>query len=649
MPQSNISEIARLLEAQSKCRPHQGRRYLRVSSPFRPDSDADSFSFDLETGGGTDFVSGEGYNAKQIARQLGLQDDWKPPAHTHRETRQERRRHESETPDWQAKARAVLWGADDLPADVVADLVERGVPPTANLRWNRRGRWNERGLLIPYWSNGQLTAIRTRKNGRKFADGRSGKYLSVRGGTGKRLFNRDAITPDSVVVLVETELDAIALNALGAPIVAVATGSTSGGRADAKLVKSARRAYAAFDNDDAGDKASAWWGWAAGAIRFRPTLNDPGEMFQHGIDVRAWIATAPEPEPEPPALALSEAQIAAAFFSMPEGPATMTAMLPHLDLPERFSAADVYRALTDRNAIDTSERTVRGWMRDCVMLESAGNRWAFTDKATITMRLEVRLARRQQRIQYARQLPLEAYADDDGYDLIDDLRGDRRDPQYEGADWDDLRFGYEPVEMPATFKAGFMAWWYDGRLSDGETVGRPELTQRTGLTAHQQKKAHSRLRYPAPEQHSAIVAAATASEAIRISGLQSSFAFRVSEFEWQVNGANTYHKTERQLFDIREDVLPEKTADPSKAAPSKPAKRPPILPDIDPYDCDPYGAAFRTRALFYEWQDNGLLDVDDWRGKVVTLAGLVEYQREKQAKPVSADYRRWEASIDIPF
>jgi 5S rRNA maturation endonuclease (ribonuclease M5) len=191
-------------------------------------------------------------------------------------------------------------------AEGQAALAKRGLSQgwcdVYELGWNDRERrewWGgtsvylAAGIVIPWVDCGRLLKVNMRR-----LQG-DPKYLQAAGGT-NGLYNADWVPPEGVVVLVEGEFDAISLRA-GADafchredVIAVATGSTSGGRklsSFARLIE-ARRVLLAFDADEAGDNAAAWWAarLPGKSARLRPTRHDVNAMLVAGDDIAAWLA-----------------------------------------------------------------------------------------------------------------------------------------------------------------------------------------------------------------------------------------------------------------------------------------------------------------------------------------------------------------------
>ena len=154
------------------------------------------------------------------------------------------------------------------------------------------------GVVIPWRVRGCLVAVKVRQSDAALArNPKAGKYVH-RGGAGNPnawLYNADALDPERAAVLVESELDALAIEqAAGDLVVAVATGGAESAK---RVTWRARLALAesvlvAFDLDDGGDKGAAYWQDLANAARWRPERHDPGDMLRHdgALAVRRWIA-----------------------------------------------------------------------------------------------------------------------------------------------------------------------------------------------------------------------------------------------------------------------------------------------------------------------------------------------------------------------
>ena len=156
---------------------------------------------------------------------------------------------------------------------------------------NDKGRpkrtWLPRGVVIPWEIGGELWRVNIRR------PAGDPKYLQV-SGSASGLYNADALTPNRSAVLVEGEFDALIITQHAGDLVAtVATGSTSGARRTRWIAQLALPplVLVAFDADDAGDKAAAYWlRVLTKAKRWRPFWGDANAMAQDGADVRAWLA-----------------------------------------------------------------------------------------------------------------------------------------------------------------------------------------------------------------------------------------------------------------------------------------------------------------------------------------------------------------------
>lgn len=112
------------------------------------------------------------------------------------------------------------------------------------------------GIVIPCFVDGALWSVHVRT----LPPSDLPKYLYVRGSKSSVLYNGDALTPSSTVLLVEGEFDALlAQQELGAHVVVVTLGSAANRlprRWFDRLVQ-AGRIYSCFDQDEAGQRATA--------------------------------------------------------------------------------------------------------------------------------------------------------------------------------------------------------------------------------------------------------------------------------------------------------------------------------------------------------------------------------------------------------
>lgn len=218
---------------------------------------------------------------------------------------------------WQERAgKFISWARGNLEknAEALAWLAARGIGAAAaadySLGWNpgENGRdtyrarsawglnpeyredgkpkalWIPMGLVIPYIRDGVVHRIRIR---RQETDRR---YVVLPGSSkAVMLLGRER----RAFVVVESELDAIAVMANNALAGAVGLGSVSA-KPDAEaceVLRGALQILVSIDYDEPGAKATAWWKdtfsrcdrWPV------PQGKDPGEAFAMGTDLERWI------------------------------------------------------------------------------------------------------------------------------------------------------------------------------------------------------------------------------------------------------------------------------------------------------------------------------------------------------------------------
>ena len=230
-------------------------------------------------------------------------------------------------PTWQERARAFvayaqqqLWGSEG--AEALGYLRGRGLDEEmiwgAALGWNPsdwqdtperwgldpwtddRGRpghvWLPRGWVIPWDIAGELWRVNIR---RPQGDP---KYIGPKGSR-PGLYNADALAPSKPAILVEGEFDALILAQVAGDLAApVATGSIDGSRRPRWLAALALcpAVLVAYDADDPGEKAAAYWvGVLSNSRRWRPLWQDANAMHQGGADLRGWVlAGLGQPAPD---------------------------------------------------------------------------------------------------------------------------------------------------------------------------------------------------------------------------------------------------------------------------------------------------------------------------------------------------------------
>jgi len=151
--------------------------------------------------------------------------------------------------------------------------------------------WLPTGLVIPWLVDGQLHRLRIR---RETGDPR---YFVVPGSGRSAVISRmDA----AAYVVVESELDAILLDAVAGDLVGVVAQGNSTARPDSitmPVLQNAMHISVALDTDEAGAKASRWWLDQFDTAHRWPVVGgkDPGEAFTAGVDIRSWVVAGLPP------------------------------------------------------------------------------------------------------------------------------------------------------------------------------------------------------------------------------------------------------------------------------------------------------------------------------------------------------------------
>lgn len=225
--------------------------------------------------------------------------------------------HASPADLWQEKAgKLIAWASANLAAnaEALAWLASRGISARTaadfSLGWNPgeddkdlyrprkawglpellrddgrpKALWIPRGLVIPYIVDGVVYRIRIR-----LPEGEPRYYVLPGSAMPTMLIGRER----RAFVIVESELDAIAVAAASDLAGAVALGSVAA-KPDAEtfaVLKKSLQILNALDYDAAGAKAMEWWGdnfahhdrWPV------PKGKDPGEAVRMGIALDQWI------------------------------------------------------------------------------------------------------------------------------------------------------------------------------------------------------------------------------------------------------------------------------------------------------------------------------------------------------------------------
>lgn len=207
--------------------------------------------------------------------------------------------------DWSDYAkRYTSWAHDNLMSnnEMLDYLYNRGItkqvikifqlgycPKRYRWHWGELTVNSPRGIVFTYHDKDMIPR---RLNVRQMPTGKP-KYLQVTGGA-NWLYGSWRLKPNSLVVMVESEVDALSIySAIGFKhVVAVATGSISHCRITRwiAMLATAHTVMIAFDTDAAGNKASEYWlNTLPNAVRLRPTKHDVNDMLVNKEDITRWI------------------------------------------------------------------------------------------------------------------------------------------------------------------------------------------------------------------------------------------------------------------------------------------------------------------------------------------------------------------------
>lgn len=170
-----------------------------------------------------------------------------------------------------------------------------------HLNWGMdKAAWLPAGIVIPWLQDGEIVRINIRRMG----DDVNRRYIQPAGGA-NALYGYGHIRPNQVVFMTEGEFDALLLKRVLAEsfrrchdamlFTVVATGSSAGARVIRHIqqLSLARGVVFAFDADEAGDQAAAYWAQALMGIpmvRARPPVGkDITDLYKAGFDILAWL------------------------------------------------------------------------------------------------------------------------------------------------------------------------------------------------------------------------------------------------------------------------------------------------------------------------------------------------------------------------
>lgn len=180
-----------------------------------------------------------------------------------------------------------------------------GLPTITKENGRKKVLWIPRGIVIPCFKGGEIYRLRIRRPKKDLVKPTDSKYIVVPG-SGMEVMGHN---PDhKAFVVVEAELDAmmIARRACGvAGTIALGSATNKPGVSVFPILSKALRILVALDYDAPGNKAAAWWlntfpnakQWPV------PMGKDPGEAFEKGIDIKAWVT-----EGLPPVLTMDASQ-----------------------------------------------------------------------------------------------------------------------------------------------------------------------------------------------------------------------------------------------------------------------------------------------------------------------------------------------------
>lgn len=180
------------------------------------------------------------------------------------------------------------WNSGEAGKDLYRDRESWGLSKVFNEKGRPRGLWLPRGLVIPYFVDGKIKRLRIRRpDPVEFGP----RYYVVPGSSMATMVLNPA---RRAFVVVESELDAMLIVQQAGDLAgAVAVGSSSA-KPDSTataILQGSLEILVALDNDQAGANAWPWWKKTFTNCRRwpPPSGKDPGESYQAGDNLRAWI------------------------------------------------------------------------------------------------------------------------------------------------------------------------------------------------------------------------------------------------------------------------------------------------------------------------------------------------------------------------
>lgn len=166
-----------------------------------------------------------------------------------------------------------------------------GLPPETDADGAEKRLWIPRGIVIPYAVNGQVVRVKIRRPKEDRRPDFDLPYHFMPGGSREMMVTR---TDRKAYVVVEAELDAVAVDAAAGDLVGAVAIGTNRAKPGAGLhgrLEAAHKILVALDFDGAGASAWPWWEETYHrAVRWPvPAGKDPGDAVAAGVDLRAWI------------------------------------------------------------------------------------------------------------------------------------------------------------------------------------------------------------------------------------------------------------------------------------------------------------------------------------------------------------------------
>jgi hypothetical protein len=209
-----------------------------------------------------------------------------------------------------------------------------GLPPVSNEQGKEKKLWIPRGIIIPTFCGESIDRIRIRRPNGDLRDKNDPKYIAIEG-SGNHV---TSLNPSSrAQIAVESDLDAILINSHAGDIVGAipltsctvkpwqsnCIASTSCDRAAVILVSldfdpvtiNERTGHAISPG---GDNAAYWLARYPQSVRWPvPAGKDPGEAYQKGVDIRAWIIAGLPISLHPPVYPVSATDLAPGKLEVP--------------------------------------------------------------------------------------------------------------------------------------------------------------------------------------------------------------------------------------------------------------------------------------------------------------------------------------------